>query len=978
MRQNTFITVFLPPHSKAPSDFGLLEFTRTELLANMQPGNDDIEHNQLLGAALRLAIEDPERGGYGSVATRARLDYGQPLPYWRYATTDRNLEKAGRALSRLFVPVRDGSWRPASDTVRPDTWPNRPEIDDDRLLVVAREQLVGEHHQGTGIDEICGLIGVGGIPIVDGPDGAAVIDGWADLVEGKGGPLHRAARTLVYRWSTDLDCLVRNRFSGKVHDALRKQLLDEPWLVSELTPEECGGTLLPGTGGQFPLIPGQLWWQDPRRGVRTKLLPRIECDSSPPRWATALGISGLGKSDRDFEDRPTRALQALKLMHQWHPLPPQDLRFDFEQTYTRLVEILPDGFEGTEEIPVLVRRYDSERSLKEIAWADPKEESVWHDTGVQSYALAAFRQYSIWVVRRGPRRLATALGIKEFAPDHPEVIVEGTEDVLRRDDLLNRLVMAFPDMFAAAAIAPVTPTFDAKEATRRQAVLTLQHAEDAYLIYKFDDKEGDLGRVEEGDVFMVPERVGQPAHIVFDGTNGPLPLIECARPLSELLCDNRAFVSVFKDALVAWSQAQEDSVGGSPVRRFRRDHGLSDEDVQRWRDELLAHRMNDTQRQDWNAIVLQVLSSFGPVFPEKIIPGATVTPETWNLDGEDIKAVTEGQVTRALRDALSLSTESDHSLVPTVSFASFHLQTLHKLNRALFVAAAAQRRGRQHWNEELYEDLWNRARAEPDDQENARCRVLTCDVQRLMRERLGLDPTQCLSSEEILPAARAFAHGQIPLSALPDMSTSSGSLAAWKNEVSAEVRDSMSSEDWAKKARRQAVGGGRAENAVVTLARAEALKWFSEDPESFEERAREALSPFLGSRKVADRLSDAVNARTGKAIDRLLQVSNYIGNAGFDVLVPRAETRQVQRVEVKRVADLDSALFYLSENERRQAISLAPNWHLWLVSSDGRSRDASWIQEHLRAGNDEVGNLMSKGLRPSDWLFRIQSTKETT
>jgi hypothetical protein len=115
---------------------------------------------------------------------------------------------------------------------------------------------------------------------------------------------------------------------------------------------------------------------------------------------------------------------------------------------------------------------------------------------------------------------------------------------------------------------------------------------------------------------------------------------------------------------------------------------------------------------------------------------------------------------------------------------------------------------------------------------------------------------------------------------------------------------------------------------------------------------------------------------TGCAIRRphldLLKVSAYAGNAGFDLFVPREEERTVFQVEVKRVATLEGAAFFLSENERRQALALGPGWRLWLVASDGNSRDVSWIREELKRSQDGIQELLDQGLLPSDWLFRLE------
>ncbi len=95
------------------------------------------------------------------------------------------------------------------------------------------------------------------------------------------------------------------------------------------------------------------------------------------------------------------------------------------------------------------------------------------------------------------------------------------------------------------------------------------------------------------------------------------------------------------------------------------------------------------------------------------------------------------------------------------------------------------------------------------------------------------------------------------------------------------------------------------------------------------------------------------------------------GTPGFDLLVPDLNEHIVLQVEVKRVPALDGAAFFLSENERRQALALGSGWRLWLVARDGTSRDISWFRDELRRSAETVRKLLAQGLRPADWSFRL-------
>lgn len=108
----------------------------------------------------------------------------------------------------------------------------------------------------------------------------------------------------------------------------------------------------------------------------------------------------------------------------------------------------------------------------------------------------------------------------------------------------------------------------------------------------------------------------------------------------------------------------------------------------------------------------------------------------------------------------------------------------------------------------------------------------------------------------------------------------------------------------------------------------------------------------------------------------LLHASEYAVDVGFDVLVPDEASGSVLLVEVKRVAALDrNAAFFLSENERRQALShlkAGRPWRLWLVASTGAVIDASSVIKHFRTQTGDLQTLLDAGLRPGEWMLVLQ------
>jgi len=103
---------------------------------------------------------------------------------------------------------------------------------------------------------------------------------------------------------------------------------------------------------------------------------------------------------------------------------------------------------------------------------------------------------------------------------------------------------------------------------------------------------------------------------------------------------------------------------------------------------------------------------------------------------------------------------------------------------------------------------------------------------------------------------------------------------------------------------------------------------------------------------------------------KLLHVAEYVGNAGFDVLVPHSG--RFLLVEVKRVASLRGAAFFLSENERRRAHhyrAVGLDWRLWLVAGDGTSLDATEVVGPFEHHAESISAMAGDGLRPGEWFF---------
>ena len=191
--------------------------------------------------------------------------------------------------------------------------------------------------------------------------------------------------------------------------------------------------------------------------------------------------------------------------------------------------------------------------------------------------------------------------------------------------------------------------------------------------------------------------------------------------------------------------------------------------------------------------------------------------------------------------------------------------------------------------------------------------------------------------------------------------------------VDTHARDAQTDEDFIRQARRRAQGGKRAEDAVLDLAVSAALEWRRADPAAFEEAVKRVARLFDAEdgSKTSARFEAAT---TESSMRRFLHVAEYVGNVGFDVLVP--DSGRLLLVEVKRVADVEGAAFFLSENERRRALwyrNEKLEWRLWLVAGNGRSVDATSIIELFdKKHTDSLAAMASDGLRPGEWFFVLE------
>jgi hypothetical protein len=510
--------------------------------------------------------------------------------------------------------------------------------------------------------------------------------------------------------------------------------------------------------------------------------------------------------------------------------------------------------------------------------------------------------------------------------------------------------MALPDMLAASASFHLD--FDVAEALPHFTTMSVRHFDDIWIEWEFDGKVGRQGEQEYGDVFLRTHDDGR-VDLCFDGDH--VPLARCAYPLSDLMAGNRAFGPLYKDALHAWAAHSRDN--GASVLRFRREQGLGEREVAEMRDRVQASIMPAEDRAAWVDALGKVLSGFGELstLPEV---GMVIRPQTF-LDAQPVH-----------EDVVRAAVAQLPHIQPQVDFYYPYGIQLEQVERIPLLAEMAERH-RGAWTEANLE-TWKQRLEQPLPEEDEARHHLGFDPSAAVRRRLSLPETPGRFDEDAL----SFATGQIPLRALPTPPATGLVLRRFESDsVDPHARDAQLDEDFVRQARRRAQGGKRAEDAILNLAVSKALIWRREDAAGFE-TAFECVARVFDARDGNRARARFDAATTESNMRRFLHVAEYVGNVGFDVMVP--SSGHLLLVEVKRVSELRGAAFFLSENERRRALrhhAAGLDWRLWLVAGNGDSLDATSVIKPFDRHAGSLAAMANDGLRPGEWFFVLGQEK---
>jgi len=975
-RQKSYVTSFRPEGMSDP-DCGMVDYNRVEILGRLKPGSSNKDHLELLKFAIKMVTERAERGEQESVLDRF-LKYD--TPGWRFLlkaestskTTATNLQRASFALSSLCVPTISGDWLPAKDVTicqsgegEPNgstvNWP-WPIIDFPLLKEIASEI---ESAASADPQLLCRLLGITPGPLLVGSDSALMLDGFGTDTATR----NKVFIAIITAWDSFLGPLLRPEF-----DSLISQIENEKWIPTIWSAFEeniTDGILKMADGYSAAYIePHRIWLQRTQvGGFRDKHLT-VFCPRDVkriPHWAWQCRLVEVG------QDAPVSKIStAIRDLQQF-----KYKTKDILELYTRLIKSVVDEELVPSDLPRLVR-YFNNRVQQKIDWAQP-DEKVYFDSGEHTTYISGFDEIAVWGVRRYKQKIAGRLGIKTFNPQK-QIQKSGDRNPAIEQRLQGMIARALPDIIAAARLSSQQSTeFKEDQALERWGRIQFEHYNDVWIELQQDGlTNGHLGHQESGNIFPLYES----NTLIFD-LKEPYDfnqfLLECAVPLAEVLCDNRAFVTVFGQVLTAWSHAGSIDSKEVPVsvQRLRRDLGIDDEDLTDISKQIEVFVISDEEKLQWQERIYNALSNFGELSGSEVQAGCTISQGHWISFMEGV-ACNQQLVQNKLQECLSDIATGREFLIPAVDFTLMNRQKLKNISESKLDFLLAQRavsntlspddiqqlpleRDKISFLLESY-DSPTLHEASPTDEQLA----------RILEQLVGVSGS-VIQNDAFNTIITFLRDGIWPID---ENSFVSKSISAEQFNATASTSPLKPMDDEVRMMsdRQKAIEGNKAEMSLLSLARKRALEWVGEDEDGF---WSELLSTLAANQN--DKILKLIDARG--PLDDILHVSTWWGNAGFDILVPekcsKDGTWSFSHVEVKRVnADSGLLQFHLSENERKKAMDTAqkdPMWRLWLISlPDCRVMDVTSSLPDSTMVNGLVTQFIKCGMKPESYLLRMK------
>lgn len=976
-RQKSYVTSFRP-EGMSDSDCGMVDYNRVEILGRLKPGTTDDEHRELLKFALKMAMERAERGEQESVLDRC-LNY--MTPGWRFLLKAEsnskitNLLRASFALTTLHVPTLNGEWLPAHTVTiytsnEVEACMNNgtdwlwPVVDFPLLNVIASEI---ESTTCVDVYSLCMLLGITPGPLLVESNAAIRLDSFGTDLATR----NRVFSAIISSWETFLGPLCRPELA--LLAPLYSQIKNEKWVPTSWSAYEekiCGGTLKTAIGYSTAYIePHRIWHERVQAGgFRAKhltvLCPRD--GKGLPRWACQCGIVEVGQ-DASVDKISTAVFDLQQQKYKTK---------DISELYTRLIKSI-DEEQVSSDLPILAR-YFNNGILQKIDWAHT-DEKVFFDSGEHTTYISGFEEIAVWAVRRHKQKIARKLGITTFNP-FKEIQKSGVRNPVIEQRLQVLIGRAVPDIIVATRLfSQQSVEFNEDKALEKWVKIQFEHYDDVWMELQQEGlKKGHLGHTEAGNIFPLNET----NTLIYDlGEAHDINqfLLECALPLAEILCENRAFVTVFSQVLTAWSHAS--SVTGkevpTSVQRLRRDLGIDDEDLTDVSKQIATYAISEEEKLLWQYGINCALTCFGELNGSEVQPGITITQEYWSGFRSDISC-NQQLVQSKLKECLTDIATNREFLIPIVDFTLINRQKLIALSASKLDLLLAQRAVSINLTPDEVQQLpleRNRIFSQLEFHDSPTLLEANPTEEQLTQilEQLVGIAGNVVQNDAFNTIFTFLRDGIWPID---ENSIVSESISAdhFNAPTSTSPLTPMTDEVRLKFDHQKSIEGAKAEMGLLSLAKKRALEWISEDDDGF---WTELLSTLAANPN--DEIRNLIAARG--PLEDVLHVSTWWGNAGFDILVPEKSlkdgTWSFIHVEVKRVnADSGLLQFHLSENERIKAMDAAqrdPLWRLWLISlPDCKVRDVTSSLPDSTKVNGLVAQFIQCGMKPESYLLRMK------
>jgi len=995
-KQGTWTTTFLPSgmDSGKPGVYGMTEFNRVEIIKNLKTtlAIDESESEELLKFVIEIATETSEIGGGRSIWERVKdSDSGR---VWGFLHRDTSLREAWLSLSNLRVPTASGKWLRAREVCDPlslegivninkDNWP-WPILDRNRVQKICSQ--IDLDFSGSDFATLMGI--PQGPPFnYNEESNQYEIQDWETITSGNE-RYSRVTSAIVQGWNDTYRPLFfssenEHEFS---YSRIKDSLIYHCWLYPSGLEQLDVNLSIPSHLDKKSISPSSVWLQKKGQGFqKVSTLPHIivERGINPPPWIYNLGIRQV----EDTENSITRIVSAIKSLSDAPLLLSQSGR-DTEELYTRLIRTLGENridLSDDLDIPLLIREYTESGGRGRLKWSEDRD-SVWYDSGDYTQALRAFPDYNLWVVRRTSAKLGEKIGVKTFLPKiYPDLKDEEPEENLS-GQVKNLIRQILPDVLSTIELMGIME-INIGQLMERWTTLDFAHKVDVWEKVIFEGREGTIGKDERNNSIQYSE--SNRSKIIFDGSDIKLILLETSEHLADILFKNRNLIPVFNNVIQSIPFHQE---GQDALLRYRKKIGITQEEIDEWDHRINRFTLTEEEEDLWVSTISDSLKEFGGLKKPIESVFLSVLPDIWVAESL-VNNETEFDVQQSINRALHSLDNKIGAIIPNVNFHDFHegrLKQFSLINRSEILADYLYSIEEKDWTEVKLESKKQLLSNLCSREESALLKKISCDYKKIIYDRLEIQMNSEDKHSSKWKHAILFAKGLLSVSKLPKLEESMDEtdldidFSPWNEQLkSPQGRTPASEEDYIENQRRKAERGIKAEEAILVKVVNNMRDWLASDSERMWKTVRASLHIYFPNlvaeidsliHETQIKLLKSETNNISSILNEFLHIAERWGDAGFDIIV--LEKPNCAFVEVKRIGKLENCVFYISENERTQALRSRDHklWRLWLVDNEGGCHDiTNRFMEKIKQNERQITELRKAGIRPNEYTLTMSS-----